>query len=395
MIPQILSGNDVMGQANVSVGKSCATAISIVHKILTTDPTERQAAKNERSPLALILTPSATVVDELFNHHKFKIAKGTDVTVCKAYGGILRNDLELSLKEGCEILIGCNGRIPDLLRNGRIQLSHLQFIVFEKTNCLIRQFLASSNSNLSGILRYLGFAAQRIYLDEEFSPEVEELIEAWSSSFYGRRGIVKVIPKPPQQRANVDLQFHEVHYGNKTVVLRELLKKEESGKQKRTVIFVNEDFECKELAEELSEDENLVLPVHYRQPDKTKQAIYEMFKMGNINTIVLTCAPFREYETVDIDQIIQYDVPSHHSTFVHRCGEFGNMNSGTVHVFVETCRPNFYCGEKKTFTEYLKESKKLALVPKWLKALAAGNSKSHDEPRASSPEECMNECRDH
>ncbi|EFP09977.1 hypothetical protein CRE_20836 [Caenorhabditis remanei] len=395
MIPQILSGNDVMGQANVSVGKSCATAISIVHKILTTDPTERQAAKNERSPLALILTPSATVVDELFNHHKFKIAKGTDVTVCKAYGGILRNDLELSLKEGCEILIGCNGRILDLLRNGRIQLSHLQFIVFEKTNCLIRQFLASLNSNLSGILRYLGFAAQRIYLDEEFSPEVEELIEAWSSSFYGRRGIVKVIPKPPQQRANVDLQFHEVHYGNKTVVLRELLKKEESGKQKRTVIFVNEDFECKELAEELSEDENLVLPVHYRQPDKTKQAVYEMFKMGNINTIVLTCAPFREYETVDIDQIIQYDAPSHHSTFVHRCGEFGNMNSGTVYVFVETCRPNFYCGEKKTFREHLDEMKKLALVPKWLKTLAAGNSISHDEPRSGSPEECMNECRDH
>ena len=110
-----------------------------------------------------------------------------------------------------------------------------------------------------------------------------------------------------------------------------------------------------------------------RQPDKTKQTVYEMFKMGNINTIVLTCDPFREYETVDIDQIIQYDVPSHHSTFVHRCGEFGNMNSGTVHVFVETCRPNFYCGEKKTFTEYLKESKKLALVPKWLKARKSNN----------------------
>ena len=118
-IPLLLSGRDVLGQAQTGTGKTAAFALPALSNIDV----------NQRDPQILVLAPTrelAIQVAEAF--HKYaKHIKGFNVLPIyggQEYGGQIR-----SLKRGVHAVVGTPGRVMDHIRKGTLNLDGLKTLV--------------------------------------------------------------------------------------------------------------------------------------------------------------------------------------------------------------------------------------------------------------------------
>ena len=113
MIPDVLSGVDVLGQARTGTGKTAAFAIPILEKLGTT--TEGPL------PQALILVPTRELAVQVRDEIS-KLAKGRKTRCVAIYGGKpIRQQID-KLSRGSDIVVGTPGRVIDLLARSSLAL---------------------------------------------------------------------------------------------------------------------------------------------------------------------------------------------------------------------------------------------------------------------------------
>lgn len=134
-IPAILAKRDVMAGAQTGTGKTAAFALPILHHLLALSPLQELTAV--RPVRALVLVPTrelAVQVQQSF----VKYAKGTDIRVGIAYGGVSIDAQVAVFNAGIDVLIATPGRLLDHLRQGALSLKQLSVLVLMKpTVCSI------------------------------------------------------------------------------------------------------------------------------------------------------------------------------------------------------------------------------------------------------------------
>src|SRR5690606_22317222 len=127
-IPELLSGRDLLGQAQTGTGKTAAFALPILSRI---DPAQR-------TPQARVLAPTrelAIQVAEAFQ----KYSKGLEnFHVLPIYGGQAYGPQLSALKRGVQVVVGTPGRIIDHLNRGSLDLSELRCLVLDEADEMLR-----------------------------------------------------------------------------------------------------------------------------------------------------------------------------------------------------------------------------------------------------------------
>ncbi|MBT8449751.1 MAG: DEAD/DEAH box helicase, partial [Gammaproteobacteria bacterium] len=128
MIPIMLSGADVIGQAQTGTGKTAAFALPILSMI--------EASRSV--PQVLVLTPTrelAIQVAEAFQNYASTM-KG--VHVLPIYGGQdFRTQLK-ALQRKPQIIIGTPGRVMDHMRRKTLDISQLKHLVLDEADEMLR-----------------------------------------------------------------------------------------------------------------------------------------------------------------------------------------------------------------------------------------------------------------
>src|SRR5690349_21362313 len=122
MIPLMLTGVDVIGQAQTGTGKTAAFALPILHNF-----------KHQKLPQALVLAPTrelALQVADSMNEY----GKHLHVRVLAVYGGQPYGPQINQLKRGVDIVVGTPGRLNDLLERKVLQLSEVKTVVLDEAD---------------------------------------------------------------------------------------------------------------------------------------------------------------------------------------------------------------------------------------------------------------------
>ena len=116
MIPIMLTGVDVIGQAQTGTGKTAAFSLPVLHNLIP----------GQKKPQALILSPTRELAMQVAKAME-GYGSHLNLRVLAIYGGSSYSKQLRALKRGVDVVVGTPGRLLDLLqRRKALDLSEVR-----------------------------------------------------------------------------------------------------------------------------------------------------------------------------------------------------------------------------------------------------------------------------
>jgi len=117
-IPLILKGHNIMAQSKTGTGKTLAFVIPIIERL------------SFQSNEALILVPTRELAKQV--NSVVKDLGNGQIKSQTIYGGVSINNQIRKLEQGIHIIVGTPGRIIDLYKRRKLNLSKIKFVVLDE-----------------------------------------------------------------------------------------------------------------------------------------------------------------------------------------------------------------------------------------------------------------------
>lgn len=316
-IPVALSGRDLLGIAQTGTGKTAAFAIPIIQHL-----NQPQTRSQKREIKALILTPTrelAIQVSECFRDY----GHFTDVRHTVIFGGVNQNPQVDALKRGTDILVATPGRLLDLINQKFISLDHItHFVLDEADRMLDMGFI----HDIKRILPMLPARRQTLF----FSATMPDAITNLSKSILYKPVRVEVAPVSSVVDT-IEQHLFFVEKPQKSELLVSLLKQESD---KSVLVFSRTKHGADKIARILNRKGIDCEAIHGNKTQGARQRALTNFKSGATRVIVATDIAARGIDIVNLELVINYDLPDVAETYVHRIGRTGRAgNRGTALTF--------------------------------------------------------------
>ena len=313
-IPLLLSGSDLLGQAQTGTGKTAAFALPILARI------DLQLA----GPQALVLVPTrelAIQVAEAFQRYSAHL-KGFHVL--PIYGGQSYVPQIKGLKRGAHVIVGTPGRIMDHMNRGALKLGSVRFIVLDEGDEMLQ----------------MGFVDAIEWVLEQAPPQRQIALFSATLPAQIRRIAHKHMREPAQitiqNRASTVPKIRQRYWLvsglHKLDALTRVL---EAERFEAMLIFVRTKIETTELAERLEARGFNVAALHGDIPQQQRERTIARLKSGQVDIVVATDVAARGLDVERISHVVNFDIPYDSQTYVHRIGRTGRAGrSGEAILFV-------------------------------------------------------------
>ena len=302
VIPDALTGSDVLAKSPTGSGKTLAFAIPIVERI----------AADGAQPTALVLVPTRElalqVADEL---EKLAGAKGLRVAV--VYGGAPVHKQGKAAK-GAQILVATPGRLQDLMDRRLIAVENVSILVLDEAD---RMLDMGFRPQVEKILRRAAAASGR-----RCSSRPRSTARSASSPARTRATRAASRPSGPCPRTATPSSAHtfvSVTNDDKLDRLIELLEAD----RELALVFVRTKRGADRLAEKLQRRGVPAVAMHGDMTQPAREKALERFRSGSATTLVATDVAARGLDLDDISHVINFDPPEDDKGYVHRVGRTG------------------------------------------------------------------------
>jgi len=305
MIPLIMEGYDLIGQAETGTGKTLAYAASILSKMdIKTNYIK-----------AIILTPTrelALQVCEEFGG----LNKSSNFDIIAVYGGSSIEGQIRDLRKGVDIIVGTPGRIMDLMRRKLLNINNLEFFVLDEADEMLNMgFL----EDIETIFKETNKNKQVLMLSATMPTAIKNLTKK-----YMKADSKHIIVKSDSRTSkNVSQFYYLTNERNRVEVLCRVL---DIKNTKRTIVFCQTKKECDELLMDLSVRGYNAEAMHGDIIQSMRIKTLERFKQGAFNFLIATDVAARGIHVDDIELVINYKLPQEFETYIHRIGRTGRAD---------------------------------------------------------------------
>lgn len=312
MIPLVLQGRDVVGQARTGTGKTAAFGLPILQMI----------RKNQGLQL-LVLVPTRELAVQVAAELR-RLADPTGLRIVPVYGGQrIKTQLHLLGKKPC-VVVGTPGRLIDLLQRRALNIASLRFVVLDEVD---RMLDIGFRDDIRNILGRVETKHQTIFVSATISDEIKRLVTRHTTD-----PIEVDVSRDDLTVAEVTQVFMTVDPWDKFRLLREVLRREEP---KLAIVFCNTKRGVSKLARQLHAVGIDATEIHGDLVQRKRERVMERFRKHNLRVLVATDLAARGIDVQGITHIINYDIPQDIEVYVHRIGRTARMGSfGKAIAFV-------------------------------------------------------------
>jgi len=314
IIPHILEGRDVVGQAQTGTGKTAAFALPLLSHI---------DIKNNAVQV-LVLTPTrelAIQVAEAFQGYAGRI-KGFHVL--PIYGGQDYQGQFRRLKRGVHVVVGTPGRVMDHMRRETLNLESLECLVLDEADEMLRM----------GFIEDVEWILEQTPQERQialFSATIPNPIRRIANKFLRNPETITIKTKTTTVETTRQ-RYWMVSDLHKLDVLTRILEAEPF---EAIIIFVRTKTATVELAEKLAARGYACAPLNGDIAQRQRERTIERLKKGQLNILIATDVAARGLDVDRISHIINYDIPNDTESYVHRIGRTGRAGrSGEAILFV-------------------------------------------------------------
>lgn len=347
-IPYLLSGEDIIGQAQTGTGKTAAFGIPALQKI---DPDLKKLQ-------TIILCPTRELAiqaaGELRNIAKYMHG----IKVLPIYGG-QEIGKQIAGLRGVQIIVGTPGRVMDHMRRHTIKLEHVNMVVLDEADEMLNM---GFREDMELILGEIPGEHQTAL----FSATMPKPILEITHKFQKDAKMVKVAAKELTIPL-VSQRYYKVKSQDKDAACIRLL---EYYRPKLSLVFCNTKVKVDELAEVLKKAGFQAEGLHGDMSQHQRDVAMNRFRNGSTNILIATDVAARGIDVDDVEAVINYDIPQDIEYYVHRIGRTGRAGrTGRSFTFV-SARELYKVREIERMCNTTIEEKKLPGAAKVLKAKA-------------------------
>jgi ATP-dependent RNA helicase DeaD len=313
-IPVLLSGRDLLGQAQTGTGKTAAFALPLLNNI--------DVSLN--SPQVLVLTPTRELTIQVAEAFQTYARKLKSFHVLPIYGGQPMPAQLRQLRRGPQVVVGTPGRIMDHLRRQSLELSSLRTVVLDEADEMLNMGFVE---DIECILEHTPEEKQ-IAL---FSATMPEAIRRVAAKYLREQEEIKVKARTATVET-ISQNYWLVAGLHKLDALTRILEVEEFD---AALIFVRTKTATVELAEKLEARGHACAALNGDLSQELRERTINGLKKGDIDIVVATDVAARGLDVERVTHVLNYDIPYDAEAYVHRIGRTGRAGrQGKAILFV-------------------------------------------------------------
>ena len=303
-INPIIDKHDIIAQAQSGTGKTGCFSIGTLQLI----------NENENKTQAIIISPTRElsiqtkkVIDSIG-----VMLKG--ITTHLLIGGkSIDEDINVLNHTNPHIIIGCPGRIHDMLRRKKINTDDCKIIVIDEADEMLSQ---GFKEQIYEIFQYLPRNIQVALFSATLPNEISNLTEKFM------RDPVKILVKTEQLTLEGINQYY--------VALNDDNEKYDALKDiygtisvSQCIIYCNSITRVQKLYENMIADNFSVCQIHSNMDKKERTDNYNEFITGKMRVLISTNLTARGIDVQQVSTVINFDIPKNVHTYLHRIGRSG------------------------------------------------------------------------
>lgn len=309
-IPVLLSGQDVIAQAQTGTGKTIAFTLPILQRI--------DVAKEQIQ--ALILTPTRELAIQITSELK-KLAPAVGAKVLAAYGGQDVDAQIRKLNNAPHIVVATPGRLIDHMRRETISLGKLKMLVLDEADQMLHMgFLPEVES----IVEQTPRARQTMLFSATMPDQIKRLAENYM--------------KTP---VDIKIQSTNVTLDN---IKQLVVETTDRGRQKAlialietqrpylAVIFCRTKIRAKKLNEALQDYGFESDELHGDLTQAKREQVMKRFREAKLQILVATDVAARGLDVEGVTHVFNYDVPTDSEIYIHRIGRTGRAGQRGIAI---------------------------------------------------------------
>lgn len=302
-IPAVLSGQDIIGQAQTGTGKTAAFGIPVLQMINT----------EEKGVQAIILCPTRELAiqaaEEIRKYAKYMHG----IKVLPIYGGQDISRQIRSLASNVQIVVGTPGRVMDHMRRHTLKLKNLKVMVLDEADEMLNM---GFREDIETILKEVPSEHQTVL----FSATMPQAILDITSTYQKPDAKHIQIQKKELTIPLVKQYYYEVKKANKEEATARIL---DYYNPRQTLIFCNTKRMVDELQEKLKGRGYFAEGLHGDMSQAGRDKVMNGFRNGTTEILIATDVAARGIDVDDVEAVINYDIPQDIEYYVHRIGRTG------------------------------------------------------------------------
>ena len=314
MIPYVLEGRDVLGQAQTGTGKTAAFALPILSQI----------DLHLKTPQVLVLAPTRELAIQVAEAFQKYAAKMKGFHVLPIYGGQDSRGQIRQLERGVHVVVGTPGRVMDLIRRKNLNLSGLKTLVLDEADEMLRMGFID---DVEWILEQIPEQRQIALFSATMPTQIHKITQRYLKD--PKEITIKV---KTTTAATITQRYWMVSGHHKLDALTRILEAEPFD---AIIIFVRTKNATVELAEKLEARGYSSAALNGDIQQNQREKTIDKLKNKKIDILIATDVAARGLDVPRISHVINYDVPYDTEAYVHRIGRTGRAGrQGDAILFV-------------------------------------------------------------
>jgi ATP-dependent RNA helicase DeaD len=302
-IPELLAGNDVIGQAQTGTGKTAAFGLPLLQYL---DPSSQEVQ-------AIVLTPTRELCIQVTQALR-AYAEHLPVEIVAIFGGAPIRSQQAQLRAGAQVVVATVGRMKDLISRRSLVLTAARYVVLDEADEMLDLGFIE---DVERILRQCPNGRQTGLFSATMPPPVRRLAE----QYMYEPVTIQVTPKQLTVDA-IEQAYLEVPGREKAEKLIELLKAEDP---EQAIIFCRTKIGASRLDKALRARGLDVKALHGDMSQGQRDGVMISFKEHRVRLLVATDIAARGLDIEHVTHVINYDVPDTTDAYVHRIGRTGRV----------------------------------------------------------------------
>lgn len=337
-IISICKGRDIIAQAQSGTGKTASFTIGTLSHINT----------ELNYTQAIVLAPTRELAIQITNVFEAISCMMTNIRIKTIIGGTsILKDLDDTRFNTPHIIVGCPGRVQDMIRRQYIDVTKIKILVVDEADEMLSQGFLEQIKN---IILKMNSQTQIALFSATLPSNISEITDKFMQN------PINIIVKAESLTLEGIKQFYIAVNNDreKYLTLKDIYHLISVS---QCIIYCNSVNRVIELFNSMKYDNFPVSCIHSNMDKNERQESFNDFKCGSSRVLISSDITARGIDIQQVSIVINFDIPKNVHTYLHRIGRSGRFGRKGCGINLVTSRDiqkmkeieNYYATEIQEF----------------------------------------------